>query len=211
MVTGRLNYVASFPVTAMRHGLQNLALPILGCNPDIVVSGPNVGSNIGSKDQFSGTLGVAAAAAVSFGIPAIAFSGAHSTKRPYTELQPGDVSHLYSALSMKVLSQILASGAPYLPANTFLNVNFPMPSTECTAVPQYKFILTTSRPLPSDKAITCDGTTIPDEVTVAATGCSVSITAMTAETMLKIKSDVSVDVQDEVRAKLAPLLSCYTT
>lgn len=111
---------------------------------------------------------------------------------------------------MIILHQVLASGAPYLPADTFLNVNFPRPSSECATQSQFKFVLTTSLPVSADKATTCDGIVIPDEATVAAVGCSVSITAMTAETALKIKSDASVDVQDEVQAKLAPLLSCHT-
>lgn len=44
MVADHLNYVASFPVTAMKYGLQRLAPSVFGGSPDIVVSGPNVGS-----------------------------------------------------------------------------------------------------------------------------------------------------------------------
>ncbi|KAG9013939.1 hypothetical protein FRB94_004319 [Tulasnella sp. JGI-2019a] len=205
----RLNYVASFPVTAMKYGLQKLAQSVLGGSPDIVLSGPNVGGNIGPQDQFSGTIGVAAAAAVSYGIPAIAFSGADRTKRPYTDLRPGDISHLYSALSMTILSQVLASGKPYLPTNTFLNINFPKPSDACLAASAFKFILTTSEPVPSGQAVQCGGAIIPDEATVIASECRVSITAMTSESALMIKKDVSLDVQRQVQAKLAPILSCY--
>jgi 5'-nucleotidase len=51
----RFNYVDSFPVTALENGLD-LALKLLGGPPDLVVSGPNVGSNLGLITQFSGTM-----------------------------------------------------------------------------------------------------------------------------------------------------------
>lgn len=51
----RLNYVDSFPVTAIKNGLT-LAPKLLGSAPDLVVSGPNVGSNLGLVTQISGTM-----------------------------------------------------------------------------------------------------------------------------------------------------------
>jgi 5'-nucleotidase len=42
--------------------------------PDIVLTGPNVGPNLGHQTMMSGTV-AAAAEAVKQGIPAIAFSG----------------------------------------------------------------------------------------------------------------------------------------
>lgn len=39
----RLNYVNSYPVTAMKYGVQTLSPKFFGGNPDIVVSGFNVG------------------------------------------------------------------------------------------------------------------------------------------------------------------------
>ena len=67
-VLARLNYVNSFPyvhgnvgptpftnslfayrsVTAVRFGIQNLSSIIFESPPDIVLSGPNVGTNLGS-------------------------------------------------------------------------------------------------------------------------------------------------------------------
>ena len=51
----RLNYVDSFPVTAIKNGIK-LAPSLLGGGPDLVVSGPNVGSNLGLVTQISGTM-----------------------------------------------------------------------------------------------------------------------------------------------------------
>ena len=51
----RLNYVDSYPVTAVKNGI-NLAPKLLGGAPDLVVAGPNVGSNLGLVTQFSGTM-----------------------------------------------------------------------------------------------------------------------------------------------------------
>ena len=51
----RLNYVDSFPVTAVKHGIT-LAPNLLGGAPELVVSGPNVGSNLGLVTLISGTM-----------------------------------------------------------------------------------------------------------------------------------------------------------
>jgi len=203
----RLNYVASFPVTSIKYGLQVLAPYVWGAQPDMVLSGPNVGANTGWHDQFSGTIGVAAYAS-STGIPAVAFSGSDSNPRPYTALQPGDVSHLYSALSIYILSQLLGSGKPYLLPGTFLNVNFPEPSAACPTVGGFKFVLTKS--LITSPGITCGPhqRPMPVEETVRAAGCSVSITAMTPRKP-SLKVDASPDVQQTVQQKLAAILSCF--
>jgi 5'-nucleotidase len=51
----RLNYVDSFPVTAVKRGIE-LAPSLLDGAPELVVSGPNVGSNLGLITLFSGTM-----------------------------------------------------------------------------------------------------------------------------------------------------------
>lgn len=40
----RLNWVNAFPSDAARIGIQNLSVPFFNGEPDLVVSGPNVGS-----------------------------------------------------------------------------------------------------------------------------------------------------------------------
>lgn len=47
----RLNYVNSFPVDAVRFGIQTLSPKFFGGAPDFVVSGPNVGSQFASSQQ----------------------------------------------------------------------------------------------------------------------------------------------------------------
>ena len=56
----RLNYVDSFPVTAVKHGIK-LAPALLGGAPELVVSGPNVGRNLGLVTLLSGTMCVSRA------------------------------------------------------------------------------------------------------------------------------------------------------
>ncbi len=89
-------------------------LGILPAWPDLVVSGINQGSNLGHDVTYSGTLAAAMEATV-YGIPAIAASqdiqGDHA----------GDLD--FAAVVVAMLAQrVLAEG---LPANSFLNVNFP--------------------------------------------------------------------------------------
>lgn len=46
-----------FRVTSVRYGIQQAAPPFYdGKGPDLVVSGPNVGSNLGSTVLVSGTV-----------------------------------------------------------------------------------------------------------------------------------------------------------
>ncbi|KDN48658.1 hypothetical protein RSAG8_02645, partial [Rhizoctonia solani AG-8 WAC10335] len=76
----RLNYVNSYPVTAIKYGIATLAPKFFGGSPDIVVTGPNVGNNLGVVTFLSGTVGAASEAAKQ-GLPAIAFSGDNSPAR----------------------------------------------------------------------------------------------------------------------------------
>lgn len=55
----KLNYVNSYPVTAIRYGIETLAPRFFGSEPDIAVTGPNVGSNLGLAVLVSGTVGAA--------------------------------------------------------------------------------------------------------------------------------------------------------
>ena len=54
-----LQYVNSYPVTAIRYGINTLAPKFFGGEPDIAVTGPNVGSNLGVAVLVSGTVGAA--------------------------------------------------------------------------------------------------------------------------------------------------------
>jgi 5'-nucleotidase len=84
-----------------------------GGRPDIVVSGINIGSNLGYDITHSGTV-AAAIEGTTMGIPAIAFS---------LRSGEGDLDFSYGADFAKQLVPIVAKRG--LPRKTLLNVNFP--------------------------------------------------------------------------------------
>jgi 5'/3'-nucleotidase SurE len=207
----RINYVNSFPVTAVKHGIAELAPKLLGGAPDIVVTGPNVGSNIGIVTQVSGTVG-AANEAVSQGIPAIAFSGASGEQRSFADRKAGDYSDVYAQLAVKITSLITAS-KPYLPAGIGLNVNFP-PSdgTTCSKASDFQFVLSRINPDLNpftDDVEQCGSVHLPTEgaVSGAAAGCYVSISGFKSGW----KTDASAADQAVVLKKLKSILTCLPT
>ncbi|MDZ7705104.1 MAG: 5'/3'-nucleotidase SurE [Trueperaceae bacterium] len=85
-----------------------------GGRPDVVISGINLGSNLGFDVTHSGTV-AAAMEGTTMGIPSIAFS-----LRTATDVEL-DFSY-GAAYAAELIPQIVASG---LPPKTLLNVNFP--------------------------------------------------------------------------------------
>ncbi|PNS16990.1 hypothetical protein CAC42_4954 [Sphaceloma murrayae] len=202
----RFNYVNSFPVNAVRNGIST-APRILGPQPDLVVSGPNVGGNLGLVTRFSGTVGAATDASTQ-GIPAIAFSGASGDPISFTAPTPV-YSRVYADLATNITQTLLRSGAPLLPRLTYLNVNFPESSaSECGNPANFRFILTRidgAVPLitPADVQ-TCGTNRLPTESSVVGrSGCFVSISVGGNN-----KQDTSAANQAVVLRKLAPILSC---
>ncbi|KAJ7482225.1 sure-like protein [Mycena galericulata] len=207
----RLNYVNGFPVDAVMFGIQTLAPQFFnGSKPDFVVSGPNVGNNLGSTVLISGTVGAAAEAAKE-GIPAAAFSAATASQVSYTTLTTSPTSTdtkaalIYTALSVELLQVLLPSSAPILPAGIILNVNYPATSS-CTSTAAFKFVLTR---INSDSGATdvqtCGTTHLPTESSVVGmSGCFSSVSVMNATT----KGDVDAATQAVVLAKLESILSC---
>ncbi|KAF3168521.1 hypothetical protein TWF788_010874 [Orbilia oligospora] len=110
-----------------------------GSEPDLIVTGPNEGSNAGPfVFTLSGTVG-AAYAAVSRGIPAIAFSATDILNRKYTAVNTtNDPATILGKLATKVVNQLEAKGngenSRLLPYGYGLNVNFPYISTKATAL-----------------------------------------------------------------------------
>lgn len=93
-----------------------VALALLGVleqPPDLIVSGINLGANLGYDVFYSGTVAAAVEAVIN-GVPAIAFSRV----APFAS---EDFSH-QAAFAAKLAAQVLKRG---LPADTLLNVNFP--------------------------------------------------------------------------------------
>ncbi|MFC4454389.1 5'/3'-nucleotidase SurE [Deinococcus sonorensis] len=90
-----------------------LGVHLLG-QPDLVISGINLGPNMGHDLTHSGTV-AAAIEGLAFGLPSIAFSQVSSASGEYSF----DAGARYAA---DLVRQVLETG---LPPRTLLNVNFP--------------------------------------------------------------------------------------
>ncbi|KAM0720888.1 hypothetical protein Q7P37_003173 [Cladosporium fusiforme] len=206
----RLNYVNSYPVTSMRYGIQTLSPRFFDGEPDIAVTGPNVGSNLGLAVLFSGTVG-AATEAVEEGIPGIAFSGASGSPTAWNARTPA-YSTVYAQLATEFTSAVVTSGPkPYLPADVYLNVNFPSSSSSaCSSTSDFKFVLSriyTALPLltPKDVATCGNGGRLPTENSVVGkSGCFVSVSVGKSGS----KGDASAAEQQVVMDRLRGILSC---
>lgn len=124
LAQGDFFYVEGTPVMAVMYGLDAVAVERWGGAPDLVMSGPNGGQNVGAVTLNSGTIGAAQHAA-SRGIPSIALSaGSNSEGEP---LSPGETSIAVAELSadlVNALADVAGEGA-LLPEGLALNVNFP--------------------------------------------------------------------------------------
>jgi 5'-nucleotidase len=121
---GDFHYVHGTPVMATMYGLDVLATARWGKAPDLVLSGPNEGQNVGRVVVHSGTIGNAQFAA-GRGIPAIALSAGTDTVDNAGLASPA--SKVVARLTTKLLAalQAKAGSGPLLPAGVALNVNFP--------------------------------------------------------------------------------------
>lgn len=123
VVTGDFHYVAGTPVMSLLYGTDVLAQRRWGAAPDLVLSGPNEGQNVGAIVLSSGTVSNAQFAAVR-GIPAIALSaGADSEDGNLADPESAVVAEL-SARLVAALDE-RAVGGGLLPPGLALNVNFP--------------------------------------------------------------------------------------
>lgn len=120
---GDFYYVDGTPVAALLHGLEVVGKARWGKAPDLVLSGPNEGQNVGAIILSSGTVSAAQYAAVS-GIPAIALSAGANTEG--TSLD-NPVSDTVAQRSVELVTHLDARGGegPLLPPGLALNVNFP--------------------------------------------------------------------------------------
>ncbi|KAI1269959.1 sure-like protein [Xylariaceae sp. FL1019] len=206
----RLNWVNSFPVTSARYGVENFAPQFWGDSPaELVVSGPNVGSNLYLAVPFSGTVGVARYAAHDVGIPAIAFSGATEDRQSYAAAPASAASAIYAELSTQLTEAILASGTPYLPDDTFLNVNFPTVDN-CPDAASYSWVLTRINPagiLSTPDVETCGNTVLPTETdVVGGDGCVISVSVGDASD----KTTAAAEQQQVVLDKLGSMITCWS-
>lgn len=206
----RLNWVNSFPVTSVKYGLSTFGPQVWGDGavPDLVVAGPNVGSNLFLAVPFSGTVGAAVEAVRNHGIPALAFSGADSGALAWDTQPVPARSTVYAALAAELVDRVLAAGAPYLPDDVFLNVNFPsVEDGECTDPAGFKWVLSRINPggLSDRDVETCGGDRLPTESDVVnADGCHVAVSVGDASD----KTTASADKQAGVLEKLGSFLTC---
>jgi 5'/3'-nucleotidase SurE len=207
----RLQYVNSFPVTALKTGFRDLASQFLDGRVDLVVTGPNVGSNLDIQVPFSGTVG-AAVEAVKRGVPAIAFSG--KTGDPIAFDAPDQPAYptIYAELALLLVSALTADSGPYLPENAWLNVNFPDVDVDvgkCTDVGEFQFILSRINPglfSGEDVEVCGNGGRLPRERTVVdrEDGCFVSVSVGDAED----KTTADRAAQEVVAERLRGFLGC---
>jgi 5'-nucleotidase len=122
---GDFYYVHGTPVMATMYALDVLTPARWSREPDLVLSGPNEGQNVGALISISGTVGNAQFAA-GRGISAIALSAGTDTADDATLADPDSAT--VAGLTMKLLAGLHArtrSGERLLPAGVALNVNFP--------------------------------------------------------------------------------------
>lgn len=121
---GDFNYVHGTPVMAAMYGLDVLAPARWGKAPDLLLSGPNEGQNVGKLVINSGTIGNAQFAA-GRGVPAIALSAGANTADNNALAHP--LSRVVAQLTTRLISalQAKAGSSALLPAGVALNVNFP--------------------------------------------------------------------------------------
>ncbi|MGL5028121.1 MAG: 5'/3'-nucleotidase SurE [Shewanella oncorhynchi] len=112
------SYVEGTPIMAALQGIDIAAPAIWGKAPDLLISGPNEGNNLGYLNNSSGTLG-AAMIAITRGIPSIAVSAADGD----VEKAP-KVAQIIVKL-IETLESQRQDNQPLLPPFMGLNVNTP--------------------------------------------------------------------------------------
>lgn len=215
-----LNWVNSFPATSMRLGLSTIGPGVWGAGQEaeLAVTGPNVGSNLWAQVPFSGTIGSACYAAHEAGIPAIAFSGLSNSSlgllggnAAWNADPAPESSAVFAELALNLTSRIIESGAPYLPNDTYLNVNMAAAVGECADPAAYKWVLTRINPstplLSSDDVQLCGRDKLPQETEVvhSSGACYVSVSVGDCSD----KTTAAADVQQAVVDKIGDMLTCF--
>lgn len=169
---GDFYYVHGTPVMATMYGLDVLAPARWSHAPDLVLSGPNEGQNVGLVVNSSGTVGNVQFSA-GRGLPSIALSAGTDTVDNVTLADPDSAT--VASLTLEIL-EILAlksekSGRPLLPADIALNVNFPnaptldseFAFTKIGTFQLYDFVFRNSPPYGLGATINDPSTATPDQ------------------------------------------------
>ena len=120
---GDFHYVDGTPVAALLHGIEVVGKGRWGAAPDLVLSGPNEGQNVGAIILSSGTVSAAQYAAV-MGIPAIALSAGANTEAETLD-NPLSAEVARRSVELVTALEAKAGDGALLPAGLALNVNFP--------------------------------------------------------------------------------------
>jgi len=124
-------YVNGTPTMACLYGLDVAAPQAFGKAPDLVISGPNEGSNTGHINVSSGTVNNAFYA-INRGLPGIAISDAATTITSFASVSGNQSAHAYEVgtIVVKLVAMLQANqskaGGRLLPPATGLNVNIPV-------------------------------------------------------------------------------------
>ena len=230
----------------MAYGIETIAPQYFNMSVDLALTGPNVGcmslkppsrwtyifantshlttATLGNDVLTSGSVG-AATRAVLLGVPAISFSGLSGSPAAWDIGNGWGYPHIYSDLSIKIVQTLLATSEPYLPNNTWLNVNYPTSAEVCPYTPEgFDIVLSRINSVddkdPKDSTPpdvrTCGSTRLPTEEKVikkSATAppkfhpCVVSISVGRADT----KGDAGAEEQAVVLEKLGNIFTCLNT
>jgi 5'-nucleotidase len=123
-------YVNSTPAVSLLHGLDVAAKRRWGKPPDLVISGPNYGNNMGLLTTHSGTFN-AAMTALNRGVPSIAVSAGALLDgyRPFEALRAGDKEYEIADVVVRLVEELVRTrkdaSTPLLPPGIGLNVNLP--------------------------------------------------------------------------------------
>ena len=115
------------PADCTSYGISRL---LVGTPPDIVVSGANLGQNLGANAISSGTVGAAVMAA-QLGVPAIAVSVGLELDEAKAKPTPFPTTVAAYPLAGRLVAQVIellaarAKHGPLLPPATVLNINVP--------------------------------------------------------------------------------------
>jgi 5'-nucleotidase len=131
LITGDRAPVPATPATCVLFGLT---VTLGGVAPDLIVSGTNVGANVGTATPFSGTVG-ATTAGNAGDVPSIAFS---SDAPDVPEDDPAYAAHFanVAAFAVDLIAHLeskpgaLANEPGLLPPGVALNVNYPTVAPE---------------------------------------------------------------------------------
>lgn len=173
---GDWNYAHGTPVMATMYGLDVLATKRWGKAPDLVLSGPNEGQNVGKVVVHSGTIGNVQLAA-SRGIPSIALSADTNTVDD-SQLNNAN-SKIVAQRTLSLIKALQNTKGLLLPKGMPLNVNFPANITTSTPFVFSKIGTYDLYSLKFDSKTNNIGITIPSTAATAAQTSDESVVAKT--------------------------------